>query len=478
MNADEISALSIVEVAERIAKREISSVKVTKAALDRITRYGAHLHVIAHCNEEEALSNAEQADAEVAKGSIRGPLHGVPLAHKDMYYRSGWVAACGSKILKNHIPSMTSTAIQRLELAGALDIARLNMVEFAFGPTGHNEIVGTPRNPWNVNFITGGSSSGSGAAVAARLVYGALGSDTGGSVRLPAQCCGLAGVKGTYGLVSRYGAMPLSFSLDHVGPLTRTVKDAALILQSISGYDPNDSTTSNREVPDYLAGIENGAKGLRIGVPANHFYDPVQDEVREKLEVSLEVYRELGAEVITLHVEGIELANKFANVVMATEAATFHSKWIREQPENYGTQTLSRLLPGLYYSGTRYIEALNLRSNVLEQFCRSVFAKVDLLHAPVMPIQIPRIDESDLEVKHGNMKSIASITHNTRAINYLGLPTVSVPCGFTANGLPTGFQLIGRPFDEKTLLRAGHAYERNTLWCNLAPEILGVDHDL
>ena len=471
MSADEIAALSLAEAAEKIASKEISSVEATEVALDRIGRYGAKLHAIVRCDGDAAIEAAKGADADLAAGKVRGPLHGVPLAHKDMYYRAGWTAACGSNILADYVPDVTSTAIVRLDEAGALDIARLNMVEFAFGPTGHNDVAGTPRNPWNTDYITGGSSSGSGAAVAGRLVYGALGSDTGGSIRLPAQCCGLAGVKGTYGLVSRYGAMPLSYSLDHVGPLTRTVKDSALILQAIAGHDPNDATTSHRDVPEYLNGIEDGVKGMRIGVPENHCYDPVEDAVREPLEASLEIYRALGAEIVSLQADGIELANRFANVVMATEAAAYHSKWIRECPDDYGAQTLSRLLPGLYYSGTRYIEGLNLRATILEAFCSAVFDKVDVLHAPVIPVEIPRIDETDVGAKPGYMNSIASITHNTRAINYLGLPTVSVPCGFTTNGLPTGFQLIGRPFDEKTLLRAGYAYERETRWCDLAPEL-------
>ncbi|MEC7301468.1 MAG: amidase [Pseudomonadota bacterium] len=471
MSGDEIAALSLADVGEKIAKREISSLEATEAALDRIERYGEKLHVVVHCDQDAARASARKADEDLASGNVRGPMHGVPLAHKDMYYRAGWTAACGSNILDGFVPDVTSTAIQRLDAAGALDIARLHMVEFAFGPTGHNEVVGTPRNPWNTDYITGGSSSGSGASVAGRLVYGALGSDTGGSIRLPAQCCGLAGIKGTYGLVSRYGAMPLSYSLDHVGPLTRTVKDSALILQAIAGHDPNDPTTSYREVPDYLDGIGDGVKGMRIGVPENHCYDPVEDAVREPLEASLEVYRELGAEIVPLHAESIEAANRFANVVMATEAATYHSKWVRERPDDYGAQTLSRLLPGFYYSATRYIEGLNLRSKILADFCDSVFDKTDMLHAPVIPIEIPRIEEMDVGAKPGYMKSIASITHNTRAINFLGLPTLSVPCGFTPNGLPTGFQLIGRPFDEKTLFRAGHAYERETLWCEKAPEL-------
>ena len=351
MSADEIAALSLAEAAEKIASKEISSVEATEAALDRIGRYGAKLHAIVRCDGDAAIEAAKGADADLAAGKVRGP-HGVPLAHKDMYYRAGWTAACGSNILADYVPDVTSTAIVRLDEAGALDIARLNMVEFAFGPTGHN--CGDAAQPvehglYYRRFLQRFRCGSMGASYTVRW-----GLDTGGSIRLPAQCCGLAGVKGTYGLVSRYGAMPLSYSLDHVGPLTRTVKDSALILQAIAGHDPNDATTSHRDVPDYLNGIEDGVKGMRIGVPENHCYDPVEDAVREPLEASLEVYRALGAEIVPLQAEGIELANRFANVVMATEAAAYHSKWIRECPDDYGAQTLSRLW--VYYSGTRYIE--------------------------------------------------------------------------------------------------------------------------
>lgn len=314
---------------------------------------------------------------------------------------------------------------------------------------------------------------GSAAAVAAGLSVGALGSDTGGSIRLPSHCCGLVGMKGTYGRVSRYGAMPLSFSLDHVGPLCRTVEDCAMVFGVIAGHDPKDPTTSRRPVPDYLDGLEDGVKGLRIAVPENFFYDVLKDEVRTLIDDSVAVYRELGAEIVPVELPGLDLANKMVNVLISVEAATYHSKWLHERSADYGAQTYSRLLPGLYYSGSRYLEALNLREKVLAEFSEAVFEKADMLHAPVIPFPIPRIDETDVGAAPGFMDKLRSMTHATRPINYLGLPGLSVPCGFTENGLPCGFQLVGRPFDEKTLFRAGRAYERETGWPEKAPDLEG-----
>ncbi len=469
--ADEIAALSLVDVAARIAARDLSSVEVTEAALDRISRFGAQLHAIAECDPEQALDQARRADDALASGDAAGPLHGVPLAHKDMYYRAGRVSACGSSIRADYVPEVTSTALTKLDAAGALDIARLNMVEFAFGPTGHNSVVGTPRNPWNTDHITGGSSSGSGASVAGRLVYGALGSDTGGSIRLPSHCCGLVGMKGTYGRVSRYGAMPLSYSLDHVGPLCRTVTDCAVVTGAVAGHDPNDPTTSRHPVPNYRDGIEDGVQGMRIGVPEEFFYDDVDDEIASLLENSLQVYRSLGAEIISVPAPQINLASRVANVIIGVEAASFHGRWIRERPLDYGDQTRNRILPGFYYPASRYVEALNLRAAILKTFCDEVFDKVDMVHAPVIPFEIPRIDESDIGAQPAFLRYLASITRCTRPANCLGLPTLAMPCGFTAAGLPTGFQLIGRAFDEKTLFRAGRAYERETEWSTRAPAL-------
>ncbi len=469
---DSLAALSLSEVAQAIATRAVSSREATQACLSRIERFGGVLHCIAGIDPEAALRAADEADAALAKEGPRGPLHGVPLAHKDMFYRAGLPAACGSRVLSDFVPNQTSSAIAGLDRAGALDIARLHMVEFALGTTGHNDITGTPRNPWNTDYITGGSSSGSAAAVAGRLIYGALGSDTGGSIRLPAACCGLIGLKPTYGRVSRAGAMPLSFTLDHIGPLTRTVADAALILQAIAGPDPADPTASQAPVPDYSAGLAEGVKGLRIAVPENYFYDPVEAEVADLVRASLKVFEDLGAEIVPVRLpDVVELANPLNVLIIGAEGAAYHARWMRERPDDYGPQTLGRLLPGLMYPATRYIEALNLRQAVLAALEESVFAKADILHTPVWTIPVPSIADSDVSANPGFMEFLTMTGHCVRPFNYTGLPAMSVPAGRTANGLPTAMQLIGRPFDEALILRAAAAYERETSCTQEAPPL-------
>ena len=470
MPDDALAGLTLTELAAAIGARKVSSLEATENCLAGLERHGPALNCVAGIEPEAALEAARAADAELAAGRARGALHGVPLAHKDMFYRAGRVSACGSRILADFVPEVTSTALMRLDRAGALDIARLNMVEFALGTTGHNEITGAVRNPWNPAHVTGGSSSGPGAAVAARLVYGALGSDTGGSIRLPAAACGLVGVKPTFGRVSRYGAMPLSFTLDTVGPLARSVADAALILQTIAGPDPNDPTTGSEPVPDYLSDLEAGVRGLRIATPENYFYDPVDAEVAALARASLEVFAALGAEIVPVEMPAsIELGNPLTMLILAVEGVAFHGRWLEERRADYGRQTLGRLLPGLLYPAKRYVEALSLRRKVVDELREAVFERADVLHTPVWPFPLPTIEESDLAANPGFTEFIAATGHCSRPVNYAGLPGVSVPAGFTANGLPSAFQLVGRPFDEALLLRAARAYERETACTAPAP---------
>ena len=472
MPDDALAGLTLTELAAAIGARKVSSLEATENCLAGLERHGPALNCVAGIEPEAALEAARVADAELAAGRARGALHGVPLAHKDMFYRAGRVSACGSRILADFVPEVTSTALARLDGAGALDIARLNMVEFALGTTGHNEITGAVRNPWNPAHVTGGSSSGPGAAVAARLVYGALGSDTGGSIRLPAAACGLVGVKPTFGRVSRHGAMPLSFTLDTVGPLARGVADAALILQTIAGPDPNDPTTGSEPVPDYLSDLEAGVRGLRIATPENYFYDPVDPEVAALARASLEVFAALGAEIVPVQMPAsIELGNPLTMLILAVEGAAFHGRWLEQRRADYGRQTLGRLLPGLLYPAKRYVEALSLRRKVLDELRAAVFERADVLHTPVWPFPLPTIEESDLAANPGFTEFIAATGHCSRPVNYAGLPGVSVPAGFTANGLPCAFQLVGRPFDEALLLRAARAYERETACTAPAPAL-------
>jgi aspartyl-tRNA(Asn)/glutamyl-tRNA(Gln) amidotransferase subunit A len=467
-----ISHMSLTEVAGEIAGGHLSSLEATEACLSRIEEIAPKLNCIADIDKEAARLQARKADDVRSRAGVTGPLHGVPLAHKDMYYRKGRISGCGSKIRADFVPDHTSSALSKLDDAGALDIARLNMVEFALGVTGHNDVMPTPRNPWNTEHFTGGSSSGSGSAVAARLVYGALGSDTGGSIRLPSACCGLVGMKPTLGRVSRYGAMPLSHSLDTVGPLTRTIKDNALILQTIAGSDDRDPTTSPLPVPDYLDGIEGCVKGLRIGVPNTHFYDGINANVETLVRASLDVYEAQGAEIIFLDLPAsIGATNSMTGLITAVEGSTLHFEWLRDRYEEYGSQTRTRFSMGLMTPATVYHQAISMRVKILDDFAKAVFDKVDVLHTPMINMPVPKYSPSDSIADQTFLNLIAQIGHCTRPINYLGLPGLNVPCGFADNGLPCSFQLVGRPFDEKTLYRTGYAYERETDWVERAPDI-------
>lgn len=467
-----IADLPLTAVRDAIVERSVSSREATEACLARLQDAGTRLNAVAAIDPDAALAAADAADADLASGTWRGPLHGVPLAHKDMFFRAGRVSACGSRILADTLQTETATVLDRLDAAGALDIAQLNMVEFALGTTGHNEVTGTPGNPWNPAHIPGGSSSGPAIAVAGRMVFGALGSDTGGSIRLPAADCGIVGLKPTYGRVSRHAALPLSFSLDTIGPMTRTVADAALMLQVLAGPDPADPTAEPLPVPDYTAEIEGGVSGLRIGIPDSYFYDPLDGETRALVEASLEVLVREGARPVPVTIPPrIADTNALTLLLISVEGAARHAGWLRDRPQDYGSQTRARLLAGLLYRAVDYIETLNLRAAILAEFTESVLDRVDVLHVPVLPCPVPTIAESDLAANPGFADYIARTGHCTRPFNFLGLPAISIPCGFTANGLPMSFQLVGRPFDETTLLRAGHAYERATSWSGRQPDL-------
>jgi aspartyl-tRNA(Asn)/glutamyl-tRNA(Gln) amidotransferase subunit A len=467
----EITGLSLSEIAAAIRDRRISSREATAACLERIGRWGPVLNCFIRLDAERALKSAAEADEALARGEVRGPLHGVPLAHKDMYYRAGTVATCGSKIRRDFVPDHTATALDRLDRAGALQLGTLNMAEFALGPTGHNEHYGHCRNPYSRDHITGGSSSGSGAGTAARLFYGALGSDTGGSIRLPAAICNLAGIKPTAGRVSRYGAMPLSHSHDCVGPLARTVRDCAILLRLIAGPDANDPSAAGERVPDYELGLEDGAAGFRIGVPTGYFREEMTAEIEALFDAAIAEYRKAGATIVEVVPPDIDLANQLGTVVVSVEAATFHSTWFHTRPQDYSDQVRARIEPGFYHPGTRYLEALNLRAPLLARFGEAVFDKADALMTPVLGMPVPTIAETDVGGSPGLGRMLYAMTRNTRPINYLGLPALSVPGGFTANGLPWGFQLVGRPFAEPLLFRLGRAYERVTEWSGRAPAL-------
>ncbi len=466
-----LTAMTLAEASAAVRTRAASSVEMVNACLARIERVQPALNCFISVEAEEALAAAERADAEIARGAWRGPLHGVPLAHKDMFYRAGRVSTFGSAILRDYVPDYTSTVMARLADAGAVHLGGLNMAEFAAGPVGQNDHFGQVRNPWSTDRIPGGSSSGSGAAVAARACFGSLGSDTGASCRLPGAMCGVVGLKPTYGLVSRHGALARCWSLDCIGPLARTARDAAMILQAVAGRDENDPTTARDGVPDYVAGLEGGVKGLRVGVPVNHLYPDVDPELRPALAAALSALRDLGCELVDIEMPDPDRMYALTEVIHKCEAAALHDEWIRTRPRDYAVSVRARLEAGYFLPATRYIQAQRLRPRVLSEFDEAVFARADVLFTPVTSIPVPRIADVAITRSGDAPRIVETMTRCTRWVNYLGLPALSVPCGFTENGLPVGFQLVGRPFDESLLLRLTESYQSATDWHARTPPL-------
>jgi aspartyl-tRNA(Asn)/glutamyl-tRNA(Gln) amidotransferase subunit A len=457
----EPALMSLVALAKAIAGKKLSSREATQSCLDRIAQWQPRLNAFMAIEKDEALAAADAADTALAKGGPRGVLHGVPLAHKDMYYDAGKVVTCGSKIRRDFVASTTSTALQRLKDAGTVRLGSLQMAEFAYGPTGHNSHFGPVHNPWNVDHITGGSSSGSGAAVAARLTSAALGSDTGGSVRMPAHFCGVTGLKTTVGRVSRAGAMPLSQSLDTVGPLAQSAEDCALLLGLMAGADPEDPTAVAGPLPDYLAATRQPMKGVSIGVPTAFYVDDLDPEVARVLDETIATLKREGAEITKVELPDQRQLASASQLVLAVEAAAFHKRWMIERAQDYGPQVLMRLQNGLSVPAISYLEAMRWRGPALSAYCAATTG-VDAVIAPVSPIAAPTIAESDVGNSPQADAVLPRLTRFTRPVNYLGLPALSIPSGFTKGGLPVGMQLIGRSFDEATLLRIGAALQRAT----------------
>lgn len=468
-----ILALSLAELAQRIRTGAISARAATEACLAALEQRGRALNVVARLWPEAALARADELDRERAAGRIVGPLHGVPMAHKDMFPREGTLSEWGTSIFRGQRATRSATVIERLDAAGAIDLGRLNMVEFALGVTGHNPHTGHPGNPWDPSRVTGGSSSGSAAAVAARCVFAALGSDTGGSIRVPASLCGLIGIKPTYGRVSRAGAMPLSFSLDHVGPLCRTAEDAALVLAAIAGRDPLDRTTSERPVPDYARLLGGGVREVRIGFAREGLEVAVDPEIVALEREAMAVFRELGARVAEQPIPALAPLNALRRIVLTAECAALHRELVRTRAADYNRETLARMAPGFVFSAVDYLQAVALRTPMLERFVAQVFARCDLLALPTCPVRTPTIAETDTGGDAGFVELSNRMAGLVGFANYLGLPALSVPMGFDSQGMPVGLQLVGRPFAEGLLLRAAHAFEHATSWTRKAPGAAG-----
>lgn len=460
---------SLVDAAEAVAKGDVSAEELARAAIARAEHLQPTLNAFITLRAEQAITQAQAVDAARAKGETLAPLAGVPMAHKDMYYRAGEVSTCGADFLKQTPQDDTAACLERLDAAGAVDLGGLNQTEFAVGPLGHNVHHGHIHNPWNPAHCPGGSSSGSGAATAAGIVFGALGSDTGGSIRLPAAFCGVVGMKPTLGRVSRHAMMPLSHSFDCAGPLTRTVRDNARMLAAIAGRDPRDAASSAQLVGDYEAACGRSVNGVRIGIPDKFFLDDLDAELAKGLSRAQEVLREAGAELVPVTIPDPAPDNLVWNVILASEAATLHKRWLTEQPERYAEQVRRRLAVGLYLPATRYLEAMTLRDKALNRFAAEVFSQCDMLFGATVPFPAPGLEETDIGADAAMPDLILRVSSLTRPANFLGLPALSVPCGFNADGLPLAMQLIGRPFDEAGLYAVAHAYEQATIWHKRRP---------
>jgi aspartyl-tRNA(Asn)/glutamyl-tRNA(Gln) amidotransferase subunit A len=453
---------SIVELGPRLRRKEVSPVELTRACLDRIAKLNPALNAFITVTAESALAEARAAEIEITRGEWRGPLHGIPVALKDLIDTAATRTTAASGLYQNRVPAEDAQVVQRLRQAGAVILGKNNLHEFAYGGSSLVSFFGDVRNPWSAEHVAGGSSGGSAAAVAAGLCYAAIGTDTAGSIREPAALCGCVGIKPTYGRVSARGVIPLSWSLDHVGPLAATVGDTAAVLQVIAGYDPLDVGSVDIPVSDYVSGLGEATKGLRVGVPRAYFFDDLDDEVRAAVEQALGV---IGTLVANVGDARIEVSSD--RTVQAAESFAYHADHVAQTPELYQAETLRRIRSGENISVAEYIQRRRELDGERRR-ARDFFADVDLLVTPTMPIPAPAI--ADLKKDPEALRPAElKLLRNTRPFNVWGLPAVSVPCGFTERGLPIGLQIAGPHWREDLVLRLARAYESATAWHKRRP---------
>jgi len=460
--------LGIAELGELIGNGDLSPVELMQATLARIDALNGDLNAFISVYPEMALDAARQAEAEIKQGQWRGPLHGVPIGIKDLFEVEGMTRTCGSAFLQEPPAAEDATSVARLKEAGAIVVGLLNLNEFAYGPTGINIHKGSARNPWDRNSTCGGSSAGAGCSVAAQLVPGAMGTDTGGSIRIPAALCGVVGLKQTFGLASRHGIYPLCDSFDHGGPLTRTVRDAALMLQAFAGEDPRDATTHGVAVDNYSRELGKSIKGLRVGVPQDFFFDDLHPEIEKAVRVALDVLGDLGADVRAVDLPFGQSDVDSWNTMALAEAFMVHEEHMATHREALAPDVSGRLELGRNISARDYLNA-RAAQVALKERISAFMETVDVLAAPTAPIPAISIETGMLEVDGKQIDGAKVLGRLTRMAVFTGQPAISVPCGFTTGGLPIGLQLIGRWFGEAALLGAAEAYEQATPWHKMSP---------
>jgi aspartyl-tRNA(Asn)/glutamyl-tRNA(Gln) amidotransferase subunit A len=461
----EIHSLALFEASDLLRRGELKPIDLVDACLDRIQRIDPLLNSFLTVTAEQARQQAHVLESELNAGQWRGPLHGIPVGMKDLYETRGIRTTCGTSFFKDSIPETDAFVVQKLRQAGAVVVGKQNMHEVALGITNENPHYGPVRNPWNRDRVTGGSSGGSAASLLAGMCFGSFGSDTGGSIRIPASLCGVVGIKPTRGRVSLRGVVPLSWSIDHAGPLARRVRDAALLLQAAAGFDPEDPYSTNLPLNDYLVEIDSGVKDLRVAVAVDKYFRQADEEVLNLVDQAVLVFRELGAQIIEVQFPNARQAAEANGTIVLTEAAAFHRQRLEENPFGFGEDVRTRLQTGAAMAGIDFASARHEQVILRRQYER-FFDEFDLLLTPTTPQTAPRI----------GIKSPAerarTLTRFTAPFNLTGLPALSIPCGFTVEGLPVGLQIVAGPWQEDLLFRAGQAYEEAAGWHKQRPILL------
>ncbi len=471
MESTNLPFLPVSELAGLIESKEVSPVEATQAYLDRIASVDGKINSYITVCKEEALEAAREAEGAILSGNYLGPMHGIPVAVKDQIFTKGIRTTAGSTILWDFVPEEDATVITNLKEAGAVLLGKLNLSEFARGGNFYHP-AGTPRNPWNLDYNPGFSSSGSGAATAAFLCATSLGEDTGGSIRLPAAFCGMVGLRPTWGRVSRYGVLPVSWSMDAVGPISRTAEDCAITLKAIAGYDPKDPSTWKMNVPNYRDALNGDIRKIKVGVVKEGVgSDGLHPEIRDAVLKALDALEEAGAILEEVSIPLVESAGAFSRSIGDIEGAGQHYEWLKTRPQDYDQNIRVRLLSGLLTPAQVYYKALKLRS-LLRQQVLDVLERVDVLVLPGTPWPPPKLMEGPgIKSKEEAARNIPGTIKFTGPFNLASTPSLVILCGFTSDNLPISMGIAGRPFDEETMLRVAHAYEQNTPWHLRRPPI-------
>jgi aspartyl-tRNA(Asn)/glutamyl-tRNA(Gln) amidotransferase subunit A len=460
--------VTIQELAPQLQAGKISPVELTKQALDRIRQRQPAINAFITVVEEAALAQARQAEREIRTGHYRGPLHGIPYAAKDLFYTKGVATTAGSKILKDFVPDQDATVIERLREAGAVLLGKAGLHEFAYGITSANPHFGPVRNPWDTARIPGGSSGGSTAAQATDQCVFSLGSDTGGSVRIPAAYCGVVGLKPTFGRISRYGVFPLGHTLDHVGHFANSVADAATILAALAGPDPKDDSSAAEPPPRVELPAEPKLQRYRIGLPSNYYFQYVEPDVAQAVRAAVEKLRSLGAEILDVEIPEIDDFTVLSRLILLPEATAVHHQRLKTRRADIGPDVLALLDQGQFVLATDYLDAQRRRRQLVQNLAR-LFDQVDVIVTPATPNTAPKIGETTVEIGGRQEDARLAATRFVRALNLAGVPALSVPCGLDSKGLPIGLQIFGRAFDETSVLLVGHCYELVSGWNQRRP---------